>query len=161
MDPLVFISMSRFRHHLGLREDYGYNKTLKQWVQTTERSPDYYDIPVDFINSYGLNPNGKNRRPRDRNRGEKWNVFLEADGHPSGDRDPNSNVPTFLYERNDGNIRLHQYWLFFGYNTYRFKNASLRSNKSAIALEIIIGKFMTIPLINSMNLVQNKMSESG
>ncbi|MGL4881393.1 MAG: Vps62-related protein [Waterburya sp.] len=120
MDPLVFISISRFRHHLGLREDYGYNKTLKQWLQTSEKTPDYYDIPVDFINSYRLNPNGKNRRPRDTNRGEKWNVFLEADGHPSGDRDPNGTVPTFLYERNEGNIRLHQYWFFFGYNSSRF-----------------------------------------
>ncbi len=117
MDPIEFISISRFRHHIGWGRDFGYNQELGEWIQTNERSPEYYDIPLAFINSYGLHPNGDNRRPRDRNRGRTWNVFLEADGAPRGDRDPDHNVPVFLDEstQNDGTI-FHQYWFFFGYN---------------------------------------------
>lgn len=117
MDPIEFISISRFRHHIGWGEDFGYNKVSDKWVKTNVKSPEYYDIPSGFINQYSLHPNGDNRRPRDKNRGKKWNVFLQADGFPEGDRDPDGIVPVFLYERNgdDGSI-FHQYWLFFGYN---------------------------------------------
>ncbi|MGB5637440.1 MAG: hypothetical protein WBM44_17075 [Waterburya sp.] len=117
MDPIEFISISRFRHHIGFGKDFGYNKALKEWIKTNEKSPEYYDIPLEIINSYGLNSNGDNRRPRDKNRGRKWNVFLEADGFPEGDRAPDNIVPVFLDESNqdDGSI-FHQYWFFFGYN---------------------------------------------
>ncbi|MEM9510484.1 MAG: hypothetical protein AAGA16_22840, partial [Cyanobacteria bacterium P01_E01_bin.35] len=65
MHPLEFISVSRFRHHISWGQDFGYNKVAQEWIRTNERSPEYYDIPLDVINSFGLHPNGDNRRPRD------------------------------------------------------------------------------------------------
>ena len=118
MDPIEFISVSRFRHHIGWGKDYGYNKVLNDWIETNERSPEYYDIPLGFINSYDLNPDNTNRRPRDKNRGRRWNVFLQADRDSLiGDRDPNRTVPVFSFVQNgNSGCVFHQYWFFFGYN---------------------------------------------
>lgn len=118
MHPREFISQSRFRHHITWGRDEGYNKNAKDWIKTNARTPreHYYDIPVEFINSYGLQ-NGKNRRPRDKNNGDKWNVFLQPDGNPVGISEPNGEVPVFYCQKvqDDGKV-FHQYWFFFGYN---------------------------------------------
>jgi len=123
MDPLGFIQNSRFRHHRANGDDQGYNKKLKKWRTNKSGHENYYDIPVDFINSYDPHPNGKNRRPRDSNRGERWNVFLQPRGRkPQGEPQPDGAVPVFYFAKNEsttphGNgVVLIQYWWFFGYN---------------------------------------------
>ncbi len=133
MDPIEFIKQSRFRHHQGLGADQGYNKRVKQWIDGDKDAPEYYDIPVDFINRYTVWKNDENRRPRDCNRGSHWNVFLEPKGKPSGHPDPTGNVPVFYYqcavdtskipkkERDLFGIKVEQfqrisYWWFMGYN---------------------------------------------
>ena len=85
MNPLDFIRLSRFRHHIGGGTDFGYHKELREWIKGNDHTPEYYNIPVDYINSFGLNPDGRNRRPRDDNRGDKWNVFLEPDNNLKGE----------------------------------------------------------------------------
>ena len=119
MNPIDFISKSRFRHHIGLGEDYGYNKILQKWVKTNDKSTEYYDMPFDILVKFGLNndANRTNRRPRDKNRGKKWNVFLQADGKPEGKQNSTGNVPCFFVQIDaDHDYVFHQYWFFFGYN---------------------------------------------
>ena len=117
MNPIDFIFLSRFRHHIGWGRDYGYNKVLNEWIKTDEKSPEYYDIPLDIINKFGLNKDNTNRRPRDKNRGKEWNVFLQPDGKPQGDLNPTGNVPCFSFQTDaDDDYVFHQYWFFFGYN---------------------------------------------
>ncbi|MCG8604869.1 Vps62-related protein [bacterium] len=115
MEPMEFIRQSRFRHHKG-GADEGYNKKLEKWKETNSRHENYYDIPVDYINGYGLNDNGKNRRPRDKKRGKRWNVFLQPEGHPRGDSSPTGTVPTFYYVKTVYEVPLITYWWFMGYN---------------------------------------------
>ena len=117
MDPLWFVSLSRFRRHVSLGRDYGYNKVTKEWVRTDERSPEYYDIPLDVLENYGLNKDLTNRRPKDKNRGDTENVFLQPDGKPNGNSNPTGNVPCFYIQiDSDRGYVFHQYWFFFGYN---------------------------------------------
>lgn len=118
MEPIEFISRSRFRLHIGWGKDYGYNKVLDRWIETNQRSPEYYDIPLDFINGYSLNTDNTNRRPRDPNRGRRWNVFLQADSDSLiGEREPNNTIPVFLVRQNGNRGYIfYQYWFFFGYN---------------------------------------------
>ncbi|WNG22129.1 hypothetical protein F0U63_22120 [Cystobacter fuscus] len=113
MAPLDFIRASRFRHHKGWGTDQGYNKSSGSWITGNDKSWDYFDIPVSFINSYTINPDGTNRRPRDSNSGSDWNVFLQPEGHPQGNASPTGQVPSFRYRTQDGR---QQYWLFYGYN---------------------------------------------
>ena len=119
MNPVDFIYISRFRQHVGFGRDYGYNKVSAKWVKTDEKSPEYYNIPVEIINSFGLNDDEKrtNRRPRDKNRGRAGNVFLQPDGKPQGISNSTGRVPCFYIQiEADNNYIFHQYWLFFGYN---------------------------------------------
>jgi len=111
MEPLDFIKKSRFRHERS-GSDEGYNKNSNKFVRNNSHNSEYYDIPVNVINGYGLESSGRNRRPKDDNKGD-YNVFLEPDDNLPGDHDPNTKVSSFLYTPD--HIRL-QYWLFYGYN---------------------------------------------
>ena len=133
MDPEEFIRLSRFRHHKSWGKDQGYNRVTKKWVTSNSHSSSYYNVPVSYINRFKSWTNGENRRPRDSNRGDKWNVFLEPKGKPAGENNPNGLVPVFYYAktvdttkipeiiRKMYNIKAEkydkiQYWWFFGYN---------------------------------------------
>lgn len=133
MDPMEFIRLARFRHHRGWAADQGYNKVRQQWLTNNQKTSAYYDIPVDFINRYGLWNNGENRRPRDSNCGGEWNVFLQPEGKPTGHTDPTGNIPVFYYQRAVNTARIPEsirrlfdipivsyvrvsYWWFMGYN---------------------------------------------
>lgn len=137
MDPMEFIRLSRFRHHKGLGADEGYNKKVKRWAEGSNKSPEYYDVPVDFINQYTIWKNGENRRPRDHNSGSHWNVFLEPEGKPGGVPKPTTEVPVFYFQctvdtskiskkdRDLFGIKVEQfqrisYWWFMGYNEAPF-----------------------------------------
>lgn len=116
MDPLQFVRLSRFRHHRGWGADDGYNKRTLSWVRTDSHHADYYDVPVSFVNTYGPNADGSNRRPRDPDSGSSWNVFLQPVGAPAGDRTPDGDVPVFYHYRRNGGRHEIQYWWFLGYN---------------------------------------------
>jgi Vacuolar protein sorting-associated protein 62 len=123
MDPIDFIRRSRFRHHRRMRRDQGYDKRENEWQTNDDHDAKYYDIPVDYINSFGLHSNGDNRRPTDSNRGSEWNVFLQPRENPKGIAAPDEVVPTFyvplvnppLNEHGNGVLHI-QYWVFYGYN---------------------------------------------
>ena len=118
MRPMDFIASSRFRHHIALGSDQGFNKVTYTWVTTDSHAYDYYNIPVGVINAYGLNLDGTNRRPRDSNSGSSWNVFLQPVGAPNGSSLPNGYVSAYYHYRRDlasGN-HVIQYWYFCGYN---------------------------------------------
>lgn len=123
MDPIDFISRSRFRHHRGWGSDQGYDKSSQQWKTNDDHDAKYYNIPVNFINGYGLHANGENRRPRDSNNGSNWNVFLQPRENPRGTASPDGYVPTFYIPTVIPPLNLFggadlviQYWLFYGYN---------------------------------------------
>lgn len=111
MEPVDFIKKSRFRHERS-GSDEGYNKNSNKFVRNNSHNSEYYDIPVNVINGYGLESSGRNRRPKDDHKGD-YNVFLEPDDNLQGDHDPNTRVSSFLYTPD--NVKL-QYWLFYGYN---------------------------------------------
>ncbi len=118
MRPMDFIGASRFRHHIALGSDQGFNKATYTWVTTDSHAPEYYGVPVGVINAYGLNQDGTNRRPRDSNCGATWNVFLQPVGAPYGSNLPNGYVSAYYHYRRDlasGN-HVIQYWYFCGYN---------------------------------------------
>lgn len=116
MDPMLFIQLSRFRHHRGWASDQGYNKRTGQWVTTDSHAAEYYDIPVSFVNAYGLNGDGTNRRPRDSNSGSSWNVFLETRSPAAGHSFPSGVVPAFYHYRRQAGLHEIQYWFYYGYN---------------------------------------------
>lgn len=133
MDPMEFICRSRFRHHKGRAKDQGYSKARRKWVTGNSKSAQYYDIPVRVINRFGAWSNGDNRRPRDGNNGDSWNVFLQPKGKPKGISRPTGKVPVFYFQRRVDTSRLPavlrkiahikvekydlvSYWWFMGYN---------------------------------------------
>jgi hypothetical protein len=122
MDPMEFLRSSRFRHHRGFRSDQGYTKAAEEWRTNDSHHRNYYDIPVAVVDSYGPHPDGKNRRPRDDNSGDDFNVFLQPRGEPSGDRFPTGRIPVFVHAKRDTCASsksadyVIQYWWFFGYN---------------------------------------------
>jgi len=133
MDPMEFIRAARFRNHRFGAKDRGYNKSKKKWVKTNSKDAAYYDVPVSYVSDFGLWRNGENRRPRDPNNGNHWNVFLQPKGRPKGTSDPNGSVPVFYTtrfvdtakfdskKRKQFGIKLEkyhkvQYWWFNGYN---------------------------------------------
>lgn len=135
MNPLDFIKKSRFRHMVGLGSDGGYDKTLPGWRNSNnDHTPQFYDIPVSTINSYALQ-DGKNRRPRDDNKGD-FNVFLEPDDNLTGDSNPNNNVASYVYELNNGR---KQFWLFYGYNYWNFAGISQshQGDWESVTLQVI------------------------
>ena len=96
--PEQFIEQCRFRHHRGGDRDHGFNKESWDWVETDSGDPEYYDIPIDAINAYGLNSDGTNCRPRDPKSGQDHNLFLEhRDARPTGVAQPTGVVPTFAF----------------------------------------------------------------
>jgi hypothetical protein len=135
MDPLAFIKSSRFRRHLDCARDQGYDKESEKWRKSDSHDPRFYDIPVAVINAYAAWKNGENRRPKDANRGDDWNVFLQPRGKPEGADDffPECRVPCFFYckevdtaavagrTRELFDIPLEHYfkiyyWFFYGYS---------------------------------------------
>ena len=122
MDPIEFIRSSRLRHHKSWADDEGYNKRLQRWVETNSHDRAYYNIRLSFVNSLGVHPDGKTRRPRDDNRGSKLNVFLQPRDRPQGTPDVNSKIPVFVYKKRvsavhfEGRADAIQFWWFFGYN---------------------------------------------
>ncbi len=131
IDPMDFISKSRFRHH-RVGKDEGYDKTKDKWVKTNSQETNYYDIPVDFIDKFRV-WGRRNRRPHDSASGDHWNVFLQTRKKEKGVPDPDSKIPVFYYvkrtdttefaetARKQFNIQPEinykiQYWWFFGYN---------------------------------------------
>lgn len=122
MDPVEFIRSSRFRHHRGFADDEGYQKVAQEWRENDSHHRNYYDIPIGFIDSFGVHSNGKNRRPRDSNSGDSFNIFLQPKGSPSGNRFPTGRVPVFVHAKQDACAGskaadyVTQYWWFFGYN---------------------------------------------
>jgi hypothetical protein len=116
MDPVEFIRRSRFRHHRTLNFDQGFHKYTLEWITTNSHDFAYYNIPTYALNSYTLHPNGQNRRPRDSNSGDSYNVYLETDGNERGVANPNGVVPVFYTYRRDGSWHRIQYWWFFGFN---------------------------------------------
>ncbi len=122
MDPIDFLRSSRFRHHRGFQDDQGYSKIAQAWKVNDDTLPEYYDIPIAFVDSFGINSDGTNRRPRDDNSGDDWNVFLQPDGEPVGVRSATGRVPVFVHAKQDtcasskGADHVIQYWWFYGYN---------------------------------------------
>lgn len=122
MDPIAFLSASRFRHHRSLKADEGYNKKTELWVETNSYASEYYDVPIRIINSFGLDKAGKNRRPHDSGRGSAWQVFVQPKGKPIGNSSPSGRVPVFTHVMEESRWRgnaaatLIQYWWFLGYN---------------------------------------------
>ena len=133
MDPMEFIRTSRFRHHRAFVADEGWSKKEGGWVVSNDHGPEFYDIDVGIIDAYGPWRNGENRRPRDDNNGDHYNVFLEPKGKPVGNPTPTGSVPVFYDQhhvdtssipesvRKRFNIALATYdrvtyWWFFGFN---------------------------------------------
>jgi hypothetical protein len=116
MDPATFIQRSRFRHHRSWSSDQGFHRNSLQWVTTNSHAAEYYDVPINWLNAYTLHANGDNRRPRDSNCGDSYNVFLETDDNETGVANPNGTVPVFYTYRRFGSWHKIQYWWFFGYN---------------------------------------------
>lgn len=122
MDPMDFIRASRFRHHRGWGRDDGYNKVRRSWLRNNSKSTAYYNIPLSVITQYRVHDGNKNRRPRDKNSGNSWNVFLQPDEKPVGESNPNNRVPVFYYIKKwykSPPFRHYwaiSYWYFFGYN---------------------------------------------
>lgn len=116
MDPVDFIQRSRFRHHRSWSSDQGFHRYSLQWYTTNSHAPEYYGMPFYVLNSYTLHSNGQNRRPRDSNAGDSYNVFLETDANEGGVAVPNGQVPVFYTYLRSGSWHKIQYWWFFGYN---------------------------------------------
>jgi hypothetical protein len=96
VDPKEFKENARFRHHKTHAYDTGYNKKKKKWETSDSKSLEYYNIPWEVINSYGLYSNGKNCRPRDKNRGPNT-YYLETKGNMKGNAACilNNQIPAF------------------------------------------------------------------
>ena len=123
MNPRHFIAKSRFRMHLKLKRDKGYNKKTGKWHTTNSKNREkYINIPVNIINQYGVDAKGRNRRPRDKNNGSSQKVFLQPMGSLRGDNRPTGRVPAYYYIRREGARSgnrprtLITYWYFFGDN---------------------------------------------
>ena len=122
MDPMDFIKVARFRHHLASKKDRGWNKHSKKWLQTNSHHTNYYDIPLDTVTKYKLHQNGKNRRPRDKNRGKQYNVFLQSRDKLKGSKSPSNSIPIFFYLKKRKSVYFKtsvwhlSYWFFYGYN---------------------------------------------
>jgi hypothetical protein len=95
MSPDVFIENSRFRHHRGWQSDQGFHRVNSAWVTTDSHDAVYYGIPTNVLAAYALHADGKNRRPRDSNCGDSYNVFLQSAGRLTGPTAPNGVVPAY------------------------------------------------------------------
>lgn len=116
MNPSDFIKLSRLRKHEGGgNTDFGYNKVTKTFVKGNDKSPEYYDIPIEIVSSF--RNKGKNKlltlRPKDENSIGHDEVFLQPDDHLFGDNNATSRVAVYKYIDNDYKF---SYWMFWGYN---------------------------------------------
>lgn len=116
MSPDEFIARSRFRHHRSWQSDQGFHRTSQQWVTTDSHDAVYYGIPANVLAAYTLHADGKNRRPRDSNCGDSYNVFLQPDGRLTGPTTPTGVVPAYYHYRRIGRTHEIQYWWFCGFN---------------------------------------------
>ena len=124
MNPTDFITLSRFRRHNGGSSDDGYNKNNNGFVNGNSHSAEYYNIPVNTINSYHLMGSDAlyNLRPRDKNSIGNNEVFLQPDDHLNGNLNPNGTVPVFTYSSfyTDINSGIkgerREFWVFYGYD---------------------------------------------
>lgn len=68
MNPVDFIALSRFRRHNEGSSDDGYNKNTNSFINGDNHGSEYYNIPVNTINSYYVTGNNSlyNLRPRDK-----------------------------------------------------------------------------------------------
>lgn len=116
MSPDDFIARSRFRHHRGWQSDQGFHRTALEWVSTNSHDSVYYAMPAYVLNAYTLHADGKNRRPRDGNCGDSYNVFLQSAGRLTGPGAPTGVVPAYYHYRRFGDRHEVQYWWFCGFN---------------------------------------------
>ncbi|MGE0145579.1 MAG: Vps62-related protein [Planctomycetota bacterium] len=116
MSPDEFIARSRFRHHRGWQSDQGFHRNTFQWVTTDSHDPVYYGMPPHVLDSYALHADGRNRRPRDGNSGDSYNVFLQSAGRLTGPTVPTGVVPAYYHYRRVGSRHEIQYWWFCGFN---------------------------------------------
>ncbi|MCC6781353.1 MAG: Vps62-related protein [Planctomycetes bacterium] len=116
MSPDEFIARSRFRHHRGWQSDQGFNRNTLSWVTTNSHDAAYYGIPTNVLEAYTLHANGQNRRPRDSNCGDSYNVFLQSPGRLTGPTAPTGVVPAYYHYRRVGSRHEIQYWWFCGFN---------------------------------------------
>lgn len=124
MNPNEFISLSRFRKHVGGGSDYGYNKTTNSFINGNSHGSEYYNIPVSIINSFHLTDNNSlyNLRPRDKNSIGSNEVFLQPDGAPKGNFTPTGIISVFTNSSFYTDINTgkkgerKEFWLFYGYN---------------------------------------------
>ncbi|MEZ5966706.1 MAG: Vps62-related protein [Planctomycetota bacterium] len=116
MSPDEFIAQARFRHHRSWQSDQGFHRTSLSWVTTDSHDSVYYGIPVYVLNAYALHADGKNRRPRDGNCGDSYNVFLQTGSRLTGPTSPNGVVPAYYHYRRIGDSHRIQYWWFCGFN---------------------------------------------
>ncbi len=125
MDPMQFIKESRFRKHNAGKDDDGYSKVIGDFVKGNDNKgvdkyPEYYDIPVEVINSFNTGSISSNMRPHDEHSIGHDEVFLQPDDHPIGNKTPTGNVPVFVYSSNviiNGQPHIRrEYWLFYGYD---------------------------------------------
>lgn len=118
--PMAFLMASRFRHHRGGWFDQGWSTAKNKWITGDSHEEEYYNIPVQTINSFKSWPNGENRRPYDPNSGPSENVFLQPRGRRHGAIDPNDTVPAYYHVvnpmRNSGLAIVIKYWIFHGYS---------------------------------------------
>lgn len=117
MHPLDFIASSRLRHHIGGGSDKGFNKDTKKWDSNDKHFARYYDIPLPLIDKWGPHDNGKNRRPKDDNCGDRWNLFLQTRNRITGITNPSGVVPIFYNQwiGTDDTNRV-SFWYFFGFS---------------------------------------------
>lgn len=126
MNPMDFITLSRFRkHHEGASDD-GYNKETNSFVNGNSHDANYYNIPVDIINTFHLTDSEAlyNLRPRDKASIGHDEVFLQPDNYLNGNLNPNGIVPVFTYSSyyNDLSnkvIERREFWIFYGYDEAR------------------------------------------
>lgn len=126
MNPMDFITLSRFRRHNEGSTDDGYNKNTNGFVNGNNHGNEYYNIPVSIINSFYVKNDSEhilyNLRPRDKNSIGKDEVFLQPDNHLNGNLNPNEVVPVFTHSsfyRNISSDKIkerREFWIFYGYD---------------------------------------------
>lgn len=120
MNPVDFIRLSRFRRHNPKATDDGYNKNIGGFVNGNSYDKEYFNIPVNIINTfYVAYPH--NLRPKDPNSIGSGEVFLQPNDHLYGDNNPNGRVPVFIhssyYKTSSGATgERREFWLFYGYD---------------------------------------------
>ena len=122
--PEKYISKARLRRYKIFSSDESYNKQTKIWDANNKKTPEYYGIPLEVINSFSLSLYGKPLRPKWIRSALNSSVSLELDEEEdfTGNPDPNGNVPVYYdlqlwEEKEEGKDALRiRYWWFMAYN---------------------------------------------